>query len=296
MIENKTNDKKTQINDRLAYIDFKLRFTGHVSRQDLSDTFGIAEASASRALSEYDEATKHQNKTHRANTILRSSFEPLFDMQGEVALGTIAHGFNKNKFTDRKAMLPYLKIGVIQDQLNTQDVAKITRAISGQYAIQCNYFSLNSNKHGLRTLLPLAVMYDGTQWMFRAYDRSAKDGPFFKNFHFSRTANVHECYEDKESKQLNHESLSNDKAWNTIVPVELKLHRSLNENDMRTVRQDFGMTQDQEDLLTKERVAFLWIIYRKFKVDEKPDNSTYESGQFNFELANAAMIDMLRDW
>ena len=39
-----TDNNNTVINERLAYVDFKLRFTGHVSRADLGETFGIAEA------------------------------------------------------------------------------------------------------------------------------------------------------------------------------------------------------------------------------------------------------------
>ncbi|MBE4115579.1 transcriptional regulator, partial [Vibrio parahaemolyticus] len=54
----------TSINARLAYIDFKLFFTGRVSRADLKDAFGIAEAAASRVLTEYSKR-RPNNKTQK---------------------------------------------------------------------------------------------------------------------------------------------------------------------------------------------------------------------------------------
>ncbi|TOQ62098.1 transcriptional regulator, partial [Vibrio parahaemolyticus] len=86
---------------------------------------------------------------------------------GELALGMLANGFNSNKIFG-VTELAYEKIGKFPNQMNTNEVAMITRAISGKYAISCNYLSENSSNHQTRTLVPLAIMYDGTSWMFRA--------------------------------------------------------------------------------------------------------------------------------
>ncbi|TOM09453.1 transcriptional regulator, partial [Vibrio parahaemolyticus] len=99
----------TSINARLAYIDFKLFFTGRVSRADLKDAFGIAEAAASRVLTEYSKR-RPNNKTQKTNTIIRKSFEPLTGIDGELALGMLANGFNSNKIFG-VTELAYEKIG-----------------------------------------------------------------------------------------------------------------------------------------------------------------------------------------
>ena len=123
---------------RLAYVDFKLLFTGRVSRADLKNAFGIAEASASRVLTEYSRF-RPNNKTQKTNTIKRDLFEPLFIMDAQLALGMLANGFNSNKVFGLTE-LSYEKIGNVPNLLKTHDVAIITRAISGKYSISCNYF------------------------------------------------------------------------------------------------------------------------------------------------------------
>lgn len=286
-----------EINERLAYVDFKLRFTGHISRLDLKETFGIAEAAASRVLTEYGEL-KANNKTQKANTIIRDSFSPLLSIDGETALGMLANGFNKNKLTNN-TVVPYEKIGAIPHQLDVAEVAMITRAIEGGYAIKCNYFSQNSDKYGERVLLPLAIMYDGTHWMYRAFDRSEEGSNRFKNFHFARTCNVKEEFQAKEYKRLGTEELQSDKAWNLRVPLVLKLHESLDHKKKSEIQRDFGMHAEDEELLISERQAFLWILEKKWFIDNRsPEKREFEKEQkikrfYKFELTNSDMIRML---
>ncbi|MEY8213888.1 MAG: transcriptional regulator [Colwellia sp.] len=294
-----TDNNNTVINERLAYVDFKLRFTGHVSRADLGETFGIAEAAASRVLKEYGD-NKKDNKTPKTNTIIREDFSPLIDIDGDIALGMLANGFNKNKLKNN-TIIPYEKIGAIPHQLNVSEVAMITRAIAGGYAIGCKYFSENSGNHGDRVLLPLAIMYDGSNWMYRAFDRLETSSNKFKNFHFTRTTNIKEEFQGKEFKRLEHEELNNDKAWNLRLPLILKLHESLDEKKKSQVRRDFGIPQDSDELYTSERQALIWIIKKKWYIDDRnPEKKASENKDkikrfFKFELANREMIEKLQN-
>ncbi|TOB11095.1 transcriptional regulator, partial [Vibrio parahaemolyticus] len=63
-VEGKNTEATNEINERLAYVDFKLFFTGKVSRADLKGAFGIAEAAASRVLTEYSKL-RPNNKTQK---------------------------------------------------------------------------------------------------------------------------------------------------------------------------------------------------------------------------------------
>jgi len=294
-----TNNSNAAINERLAYVDFKLRFTGHISRADLGEVFGIAEAAASRVLKEYSELREY-NKTQKTNTILRESFSPLISIEGETALGMLANGFNKSKLTNN-TILPYERIGSVPNRLNITEVAMITRAIAGNYAINCNYFSQNSEKHEIRTLMPLAIMHDGSQWMFRAYDRNETKINKFKNFHFARAINVQEELQNKENKRLEHEGLGNDKAWNLRLPLILKLHNSLNEVQKSQTRRDFGISQDQDELFCSEREAFLWITKKKWFVDDRTaeqrqiDDDKEVKRFYKFQLMNGDMIEQLKN-
>ena len=294
-----SNTINSSINERLAYVDFKLRFTGRISRLDLGETFGIAEAAASRVLTEYG-VVKPDNKAQKVNTIIRESFSPLVSIDGETALGMLANGFNKNKLTNN-TVLPFEKIGVIPNRLNISEVAMITRAIAGEYAINCNYFSENSPNHEIRTLMPLAILHDGSQWMFRAYDRTETKSNKFKNFHFARCMNVIEGFIGKENKRLDHEGLTSDKSWNLRLPLILKLHESLSEENKAQVRRDFGIPQGQDELFTSEREAFIWITKKKWYIDDRnkeqieSDNKQGLKRFYKFELTNYEMIEKLKE-
>jgi len=284
----------TSTNARLAYIDFKLLFTGRVTRADLKEAFGIAEAAASRVLSEYSKR-RPNNKTQKTNAIVRSSFSPLTNIDGELALGMLANGFNSNKIFG-VTELAYEKIGKIPNQLNTNEVAMITRAISGKHAISCNYYSENSSNHQMRTLVPLAVMHDGTSWMFRAYDRSESKENKFKNFHFARVRNVTEEHDSKEFKQHAYEAISQDQLWNLRLPLILKLHPSLSEVEKTKVRIDFGIASDKDEICITERAAFRWILEKKWYVDARTaeEKSNNQQNRFyKFELNNLDMIKMM---
>ncbi|MBF4286112.1 transcriptional regulator, partial [Vibrio anguillarum] len=87
----------------------------------------------------------------------------------------LAHGFNKNKLSQpTKTTIPFEKIGRVPNRLSTKFIARITRAINGKYAISCKYRSENSGNHDRRTIIPLAMMHDGVNWMFRGYHRDDK--------------------------------------------------------------------------------------------------------------------------
>lgn len=285
------------VNARLAYVDFKLQFMGRISRADLKSAFGIAEASASRVLTEYSRL-RPNNKTQKTNTIKRRSFEPLASFDSELALGMLANGFNSNKIFG-VTELSYEKIGKIPNQLNTSEVAMITRAIAGNYAISCKYLSENSTNHERRTLVPLAIMYDGTSWMFRAYDRSEPKANKFKNFHFARIRNVDEEHEIKESRQHYHEALMQDKLWNLRLPLILKLHPSLSEKNKSKVITDFGMASDKEELIVTERAAFRWIVEKKWYIDARSQEQKLEDAQrginrfYKFELSNLEILEQM---
>ncbi|OUS06482.1 hypothetical protein A9Q81_02835 [Gammaproteobacteria bacterium 42_54_T18] len=156
------------------------------------------DTAASKILAKYSterEGNMDYDRSIQSNAIVRDKFIPLLKLDAEVALGMLANGFNKSKLSDSASTLvSNEKIDKVPNQLSVDCVAKITRAISEGYGITCNYLSENSANHKVRTLIPVAIMYDGVNWMFRAYHR---DGPgsIFKNFHLSRAREVVEYYD-----------------------------------------------------------------------------------------------------
>jgi hypothetical protein len=274
--------------ERLAYIDFKLFYLGTISRSDINEFFGIADAASSKEITAYKRLRPHNveyNRTLRVNSILRETFEPLIVVSPDVALGMLANGFNKNKL-DEKKLINYQRVGGSYFNYCSDGVSKLTRAIHGKYAVECEYVSANSSNHNMRTLFPSAIFYDGNTWGFRAYDRNVNNNKSgFKCFNFSRLNTV---LERTELAPKASESYEKDKEWNQMVPVHLSLHTKLNENKKFALIKDFGLSSEQNSFIITERAALLYFLFDIWKID--CGNTESKEGNYNFILENSNLL------
>ncbi|CAE6883731.1 WYL domain [Vibrio sp. B1FIG11] len=255
--------------DRMAYIDFKLRFTGSINRSDLHHMFGLAEASASKMMTKYSTLRKqnmHYNAKQRFNEILRDSFSPLLNLSAETALGMLANGFNRNKLYQTPE-IGFERAGLVENNLDIEFVERITRAMSQGYAVKCSYFSSHSDNWGERTLLPLTLLFDGRNWIFRAFNRTAEGKGEFKNFNFSRLKKVEELV-DEYRKPF--EELTHDREWNTQVPLLLVPHDRLTNKERDIVACDYGLQEGK--LIRTERAATMWYLKELWLIDDRTDN------------------------
>lgn len=300
------NDENSSLAERLAYIDFKLQFTGFVKRSEIGEMFNVADAAASKALGEYSKRFKgniEYDPSLKVNVISKKTFSSMLQFDAEVALGMLANGFNKNKLLSPSSnLIAYEKIDRIPNKLSVDCVAKITRAISGGYCIECKYISENSSNHGTRVIAPLAIMHDGTTWMFRGYYRDDPEKVFFKNFHFSRIRDVVELNESKEGAIKSHEALSEDKAWKLKIPLELSLHTTLDDKTKKQVRLDFGMSDDANEIMIPVSCSNLWILTRKWFIDDRSEeekakeeeDKTRKPKFYKFALLNRETVEYLK--
>ncbi|MEL6113840.1 WYL domain-containing protein [Photobacterium sp. SP02] len=303
--------------DRFAYIDFMLRFTGTIKRSDIGTQFNLSEAAASKVLKLYNDARPNNMRydhSIRAN-ILEKSYEPLLEWRAEVALGMLANGFNKNKLSETiKTVIPYEKITSLPDQMKVETVSAITRAISGGRSVICEYYSKSGQGRSKRELVPLEILNDGEFWMFRAYDRSetSSNRSKFKFFNFSRVLSLVGNPHETTSKRKEYENIKYDTDWNLEVPLDLKLHEDLEEKEQEEIRIDFGLSSGVNQLIILKRVAFLWILKNKWKIDTRTpekieeekiqhaevkkqlgDNYMIKRKKYKFRLCNLEMIQML---
>ncbi|MCV5951746.1 hypothetical protein OFN94_43735, partial [Escherichia coli] len=75
-----------------------------------------------------------------------------------------------------------------------------------------------------RVLFPLSLLFDGRNWIFRAFHKKENNTGVFRNFNFSRACDIEECLDIKRTTQ---EELSSDREWNTHVPLMLVPHGRL---------------------------------------------------------------------
>lgn len=287
-------NEDSSLAERMAYIDFKLRFTGIINRSDLNEMFGLAEAAASKMMTKYTSICPNNmtyNRSLRANAIT-NTYTPLIDIDAETALGMLANGFNKNKIID-KPMLPYERIGKIANQLDIDAVAKITRAMYCGYAIKTEYLSENSTDHQARVVLPSALLFDGKNWIFRAFCKKNVNNGTFKNFNFSRATFIEEVRDELRKPQ---EELSQDRMWNTQIPLLLLPHPDRTETEQETIKADFGFNNESK-LIVTVRAALIWMLEKQWFIDMRTDDEMKNDlkAYYKFDLKNKDMVKVVLD-
>lgn len=282
--------------ERLAFIDFIFQFKGSLSRNDLTAFFGLKEAAASQALTEYRVLRPFNIEYERSlgkNVIVRTTFEPLIEIDAEMALGMLANGFNKNKLMDGP-LIPYVRIGSVPKKLNVELVAKVTRAISEQYAISCKYFSATSSNHGDRTLFPTAIFYDGVSWMFRAYHKNMETNQGnFKCFDFSRLISATEIPKMTSAKG---EDLNSDSDWHLVTPIVLGIHPSLKSDQQDLLRYEYGINSVSDEFIINTKAVLFYYLVRQWKIDVRPvipTSNDEKSMSYNFHLKNRNTLEHL---
>lgn len=279
--------------ERLAYIDFFFQFRGSLSRSDLSSFFGLKEAAASQTITQYRELRPENVEYERGvrkNVIVRASFQPLIELDAELALGMLANGFNKNKLFDG-SLIPYIRIGNSPKKLNVELVAKVTRAISEKSAISCRYFSATSSNHSDRRLYPTAIFYDGISWMFRAYHKDLETNlGSYKCFDFARLISAIELPRIFAGSG---EDLESDSDWHMITPIVLKPHPNLTDDQKKIVRYDFDITLDSDELIIKTRAVLFYYLVRQWKIDVRrnPIEKSCGGDEYTFHLQNRNTLE-----
>lgn len=248
---------------RLAYIDFKLMFTGSVTRNEIIQRFECATAAASRDLALYKELVPKNlsyNTTDK-KYVLESNFKPLFNHDPRKTLIKLA-----NEISDGFDAINDTKLPVeAPSSLNVPDlmiVARFSQAIFQNKAVNIIYTSLSSGTAS-RDIVPHSIVDNGLRWHVRAYDRKAEE---FRDFVLTRItkASVRSSY----VKQ--HEQKEQDTDWNTFISLELVPHPK-NIQHPTAIALDYGMVDGS--MTVKARAALIGYLLRRWSVDCTEDAS-----------------------
>lgn len=272
---------------RLAFIDFKVLYTGTLSRIDIMNEFDVSEITASRIISQYryfrNGNISYDNKSKKFELKI-DTYEPFFNYSAEDALKMLSDGFDKNKIIKGRGLISYEKIGFIQPPLKKEFVSLITRAISSGSKILCKYNSATSENTSYRKLSPLVILFDGRNWIFRAYHEDSKGDVKYKNFNFARIIDVSKCEELVDYEN----GLAYDDLWNLNLPIEIEINQNFSEVEKDEVRRDFGIKGGSDKVLMTERAAFVWIILNQWMVHY--DESKEMTKSHKFCLKNIEML------
>ncbi|MGB9096952.1 hypothetical protein [Erwinia sp.] len=281
-------EKNQELAIRLSFIDFKIFYTGVLSRSELIEEFGVSEITSSRIISEYKERrgdNLYYDQSEKKFFLNLKGFIPFVDLKAEDALFMLANGFDKNRVIKKKGLIGFEMIGVDTNPLCNKKVAAITRAIFQGLMISCVYNSAAGRDLSERKIIPLVILFDGINWIFRANHPDANGNVKYKNFNFSRVIEV----SDDLVKVGREYGLDYDKLWNGIVPLDIEIKTDLDNYAKERVRRDYGMADEENNILMTQRAAFVWIILNQWKI-RYSGNKDFLGDNYLLELKNEEML------
>jgi hypothetical protein len=137
--------------ERLAYIDYKVFFSGELRRADLESRFGIAVAAATRDLTCY-RGLAPSNLVYDASAklyLIGDRFAPIFPFATERALAWLRQGYGDGLTLSIGRQIPTDGADLLAPP-PIETIGTIARAIHRQLALKIRYQSLSSGAVGSR--------------------------------------------------------------------------------------------------------------------------------------------------
>ncbi|WP_404483649.1 helix-turn-helix transcriptional regulator [Pseudomonas sp. HT11] len=247
--------------ERLVYIDFRLYFTGAVTRTDLMDRFGVGAAAATRDFAQYREIAPENTEldTVTKHYAIRETFSPLIVHSPERVLTALSQGYGYG-LDGEKPLILNESISLLSKP-KVEVLAPISRAISLNQVVKISYTSGSGESE--REIVPFAVSCDGLRWHVRAYDRKRQK---FVDFVLARIGTAQTQW---GAKPKNDENQKHDDQWNRMLDLPLVPHPD--KNYAQIVMLDYEMPGGV--LRLRVRAAMAGYVLQQYHVDCSPDHS-----------------------
>jgi len=247
-MSNYTNPSAWQVQERLAFIEACVWWTGGINRRDLCQKFRISAQQASSDLAKYREmhvsALDYDLSSHRF--VGRPDYQPVLidadDVRQAVSLFLPEGSFAEVTLPLRKKESTILRT--------------LVQAARRGASIEVEYFSVHSNSCRWRRIAPHAVATDGLRWHVRAWCY-ANGG--YRDFLPGRMSGTRE--------EQPHVVSERDEEWETLVELRFAPAEKLGAAARRAVEMDYGM---EEGLLCAPatRQAMAGYLLRRFNFPE----------------------------
>lgn len=260
---------------RLTYIDFKLYFTGVMTRSEIVAHFELGMAAATRDIKLYKDLAPHNIEYNNVEKkyYITTKFKPLFKHDAKRTLVKLANQISDGFDAIETMSFPVESPSPLNIP-NIDIVAKLSQAIINNKAINIAYTSL-SNGLSERVLVPHSIVDNGLRWHLRAYDRKTNS---FRDFVLTRISNVVIL----KSKVAINEMKLEDHQWMRIVPLQLVPHPA-NIKYPNAIEMDFGMVDGVLNI--NVRAAMASYLLRLWNVDCS-DNGCLLGSEYQLYLRN----------
>jgi len=244
--------KRKPPEERLLYIEMRLRFVGSVSRQEVIDRFSIQTAAATRDMAKYRLLAPSNMEYQAADRSYQrtAEFKPRFpNVSAQEVLEFLCQRPGYGGSLEPAPLLP-VEMPLVHSRVDTNVLEVLTRAIRIQY---------RSLASGLthREVVPHALAETGDRWHVRAFDRKRGE---FRDFVLGRI----DAAESIEGAVADAERAARDIQWNNVVQLELVPH-PINVPNPETLQAEFSM--DHGLLRVQVRAALVGYLLRRMQVD-----------------------------
>jgi hypothetical protein len=248
---------------RLEFIDFRLRWEGHLNRGDLKDFFGISTPQASLDLARYTELAP-QNLVYDRGArryVCGADFAPLYSATGMpskylnelLAIGT---GVLDSSASFLGWQPPLGLMPVPPRQLDIAVVTTLLKAIRERSSVSAVYQSMSRLEPTERVLSPHAIAHDGFRWHVRAYCALRER---FLDFVIARMLSA-------SSLEASGKPPEEDADWQNMVSVVLCPNPALSKAHQKAVELDYGMQNGQLELQCRQ--AMLFYLVQQLRLDQ----------------------------
>ncbi|MEW8085884.1 MAG: WYL domain-containing protein [Candidatus Thiodiazotropha endolucinida] len=274
----KLNEISQSQTSRIFYLDFRMRFLGTITRNDLVNRFGIKEAAATRDIAFYRDMAPENIEYDAALKmyVRKETFQPAFEHNSEQTLLALTTGIGDDSMGIHKPLVSN-ELPIPQSAPDVNVLTAITSAIHQKHPAEIEYCSTTSG-FTTRTVVPFSLFSNGLRWYVRAYDRKRES---FLDFALTRTTKARMLADDNVTIQETREA---DNQWNRIVDLELVPHP--NEENLahpETIALDYHMSGGV--LRLQVRAAIVGYLLRLWLVDCS-ENYRLKGNEYQLWLRN----------
>ncbi|MEH2922042.1 WYL domain-containing protein [Samsonia erythrinae] len=252
---------------RLQFIDFRLRWSGHINRTDLTSFFGLSIPQASLDIAKYIElapnnlAYDRRTKTYTATPTFSAVYPQNSAQRYLAELLAMKTGVLEAdaSFIESAPEVCWVHIPFNTD--NEQIVEVIVRAIRDKMAVSICYQSSSSMDNSPRLISPHALGNDGLRWRVRAYCHIKQQ---FSDFILTRILSI-------EGVELSTIDPASDYPWHTHVQLMLKTNKELPQARQRALELEYGMRNGELNLSC--RLACIHETLGRFHISLMDENN-----------------------
>lgn len=285
------HDIKPATRRRLQYIEVMAYYTGVVSRSDLTRTFGISDAAATKTLKQYNDLVP-DNLVYQHTDFgfaPTAQFQPLFaDLSPAVVLPMIAANLATTAESPEETPVYGIPVDSLPQPLRLpgrEIVANIVRAIKHRQKAEIRYSSLtDSDRNDSRIIEPHALVNSGLRWHVRAYNEQSYD---FRDFVLSRITDAQRLDTAAESSAMY------DDDWTENTILQLAPHPGLGAAQQQALAQDYGAVDGIIKLDVRRALA--GYVLQKLSVDTT-DDQRMNPNAFQLVLLNREEIAAFAGW